>query len=62
MKWNLKKNEHITQGGGKGRLDNLLDESSLNPRYGGMTMRDMVRRVVLRRDDPVQEKNETDLK
>lgn len=34
----------------KDHLDRLLDEPSMNPRYGGMTMREMVRKVVLRRD------------
>lgn len=35
----------------KDRLDAMLDEPSRNQRYGGMTMREMVRKVVLRRDD-----------
>lgn len=38
----------------KDRLDAMLDESSRNQRYGGMTMRDMVRKVVLRRDDQAE--------
>lgn len=46
----------------KDRLDAMLDEPVENPRYGGMTLRDMVRKVVLRRDDPVQEKKNIDLK
>ena len=38
----------------KDRLDAMMDEPCVNERYGGMTMRQMVRRVVLRRTDPVQ--------
>lgn len=38
----------------KDRLDAMLDEPSRNQRYGGMTMRDMVRKVVLRRDDQAE--------
>ena len=37
------------------RLDRMLDEPVVNPRYGGMTMRKMVRNVVLRRDDSTSE-------
>lgn len=44
------------------RAYEMLDEPVENPRYGGMTMRDMVRKVVLRRDDPVQERRKTDKK
>ena len=40
----------------KGRLDAMLDEPSRNPRYGGMTMREMVRKVVLRRGDQVEKR------
>ena len=36
------------------RLDAMLDEPSRNERYGGMTMREMVRKVVLRRDDKTE--------
>ena len=32
-----------------------MDEPSVNPRYGGMTMCEMVRKVVLRRSDPVDD-------
>lgn len=46
----------------KDRLDRMLDEPSINKRYEGMTMRQMVRKVVLRRDDSVQEKKKIDLK
>lgn len=38
----------------KDRLDAMLDEPSRNQRYGGMTMREMVRKVVLRRDDQAE--------
>ena len=46
----------------KDRLDKMLDEPSLSKRYGGMTMREMVRKVMLRRDDTVQEPKKIDLK
>lgn len=46
----------------KDRLDRMLDEPSRNKRYGGMTMREMVRKVVLRRDDSAQKKKKIDLK
>lgn len=46
----------------KDRLDRMLDEPSVNQRYGGMTMREMVRKVVLRRDDSTQKKKKIDLK
>ena len=36
----------------KRRMDELLDEPCANPRYGGLTLREVVRKVVLRRDDP----------
>ena len=35
------------------RLDRMMDEPVVNERYGGMTMREMVRKAVLRRSDPV---------
>lgn len=38
----------------KDRLDAMLDEPVRNERYGGMTMREMVRKVVLRRDDQAE--------
>ena len=38
----------------KDRLDAMLDEPSRNQRYGGMTMREMVRKVVLRREDETE--------
>ena len=37
------------------RLDGLMDELAANERYGGMTMREMVRKVVLQRDNPVDD-------
>lgn len=46
----------------KGRLDAMLDEPVRNPRYGGMTMREMVRKVVLRRDDQTKKRQKIDLK
>ncbi|MDE2770802.1 MAG: hypothetical protein OXI44_06465 [Bacteroidota bacterium] len=46
----------------KDRLDRMMDEPSVNERYGGMTMREMVRKVVLRRDDSAQEKKKINLK
>jgi len=46
----------------KDRLDKMLDEPVINKRYGGMTMREMVRKVVLRRDDSGQKKKKIDLK
>lgn len=46
----------------KDRLDRMLDEPSRNKRYEGMTMRQMVRKVVLRRDDSAQKKKKIDLK
>lgn len=46
----------------KSRLDAMLDEPSRNPRYGGMTMREMVRKVVLRRDDQAEKRQKIDLK
>ena len=36
-------------------LDAMLDEPSMNARYGRMTKRKKVRKVVLRRDDPVDD-------
>ena len=33
----------------------MMDEPVVNERYGGITMRDMVRKVVLRRTDPVDD-------
>lgn len=33
----------------------MMDEPVVNERYGGMTMREMVRKVVLRRDDSVDD-------
>lgn len=44
------------------RLDAMLDEPVRNQRYGGMTMREMVRKVVLRRDDQAEERKKIDLK
>ena len=44
------------------RLDAMLDEPSRNQRYGGMTMREMVRKVVLRRDDQAEKRKKIDLK
>ena len=38
----------------KDRLDAMLDEPSRNQCYGGMTMREMVRKVVLHRDDQAE--------
>ncbi len=35
----------------KHRADELLDEPCANPRYGGFTLREAVRKVVLRRGD-----------
>ncbi|MDE2826608.1 MAG: hypothetical protein OXL40_04755 [Bacteroidota bacterium] len=46
----------------KDHLNKMLDEPSLNNRYGGMTMREVVRKVILRRDDTVQELKKIDLK
>ncbi len=46
----------------KDRLDRMLDEPSVNKRYGGMTMREMVRKVVLRRDDQAEKRKKIDLK
>ena len=37
------------------RLDEMLDEPCVNPRYSGMTTREMVRKVELRRDDPMDD-------
>ena len=37
------------------RLHEVLDEPCVNLRYSGMTTREMVRKVVLRRDDPMDE-------
>ena len=34
-----------------------MDEPSVHPRYGGMAMREMVRKVVLRKSDPVDDPN-----
>ena len=39
------------------RADELLDEPCANPRYGGLTLREAVRRVVLRRVDPPSERS-----
>ena len=44
------------------RLDAMLDKPVRNPRYGGMTMREMVRKVVLRRDDQADERKKIGLK
>ena len=38
------------------RLDAMPDKPCMNERYGGLTMRQMVRKVVLRRVDLVQER------
>lgn len=46
----------------KGRLDAMLDEPVRNERYGGMTMREMVRKVVLRRDNRAEEREKIELK
>ena len=46
----------------RSRLDAMLDEPCRNERYGGMTMREMVRKVVLRRDDPIDEREQIDRK
>ena len=46
----------------KDRLDRMLDEPSINKRYEGMTMRQMVRKVVLRRDGSAQKKKKIYLK
>ena len=41
------------------RLDRMMDEPVVHERFGGMTMREMVRKAVLRRsdsvDDPISE-------
>ncbi|MYF40385.1 MAG: hypothetical protein F4221_05970 [Rhodothermaceae bacterium] len=37
------------------RLDGVLDEPCVNLRYSGMTMREMVKKVELRRDDPMDD-------
>ncbi|MCY4275797.1 MAG: hypothetical protein OXE41_10465 [Gammaproteobacteria bacterium] len=37
----------------KDRIDQLLDEPVANPRYGGLTMREIVRKGLLRKEDPV---------
>ncbi|MCY4205249.1 MAG: hypothetical protein OXE92_05940 [Bacteroidetes bacterium] len=37
----------------KDRIDQLLDEPVANPRYGGLTMREVVRKGLLRKQDPV---------
>ena len=44
------------------RLDAMLDEPCRNERYGGMTMREMVRKVVLRRDDQAEKGQKIELK
>ena len=36
-------------------LDEMLDEPCVNPRYSGMTTREIVRKVVLRRVDPMDD-------
>ena len=46
----------------KDRLDAMLDGPVRNQRYGGMTMREMVRKVVLRRDDQIENRNKIDRK
>lgn len=46
----------------KDRLDAMLDEPVRNERYVGMTMREMVRKVVLRRDDQIEKHKKNDLK
>lgn len=46
----------------KDRLDAMLDEPCRNQRYGGMTMREMVRKVVLRRDDQTEKGQKIELK
>ena len=33
-------------------VDALLDEPCVNPRYGGMTMRQVIKKVVLRKNKP----------
>ena len=40
----------------------MLDEPVRNERYGGMTMREMVRKVVLRKDDRAEEREKIELK
>ena len=37
------------------RLDEVLDEPCVNLRYSEMTTREMVMKVVLRRDDPMDD-------
>ena len=49
----IHKDEEESQDTELNRLDRIMDEPVINERYGGMTMRDMVRKVVLRRDNPV---------
>lgn len=46
----------------KSRLDAMLDEPVRNELYGGMTMREMVRKVVLRRDDQAEKRKKIDVK
>lgn len=46
----------------KDRLDAILNEPCRNPRYGGMTMHEMVRKVVLRRNDKAGKREKIDLK
>ncbi len=51
----------------KHRADELLDEPCANPRYGGLTLREAVRKVMLRTGDPpsersIREPRDTDLR
>lgn len=46
----------------KSRLDAMLDKPVRNERYGGMTMREMVRKVVLRRNDEAEKREKIDRK
>ena len=60
MKHNDKKDSQDAE---LNRLDRMLDEPVPNKRYGGMPMREMVRKVVIRRvdraDDSISESNES---
>ncbi len=40
----------------------MLDKPVRNERYGGMTMREMVRKVVLRRNDEAEKREKIDRK
>lgn len=46
----------------KYRLDAMPDEPVKNQSYGGMAMREMVRKVVLRRDGHAENRKKIDLK